>query len=148
MGVHGGSFTAAHSITVGQHGMGVLEIGPTGTLHAASLVLADNAYTASGEHAATLKFTFGSDGVGVATVTNLVVAEGSALVVDMRGYDFAGAGPGTVTLLRAANVEGAFERSNMQLLLPGGTAARNVEIVCSSGGIEVKISRGTVLLVR
>ena len=148
LGVLGGNFTAAHSITVGQDGTGVLEIGPTGTLHAASLVLTNNAYTAAGDHAATLKFTFGAEGVGTATVTNLVVASGAALTVDMRDFVYDKSKPARFPLLKAANVEGSFDDANVTLLLGEGLTATNTSVEFHRNGIEVIVKRGFAIMFR
>ncbi len=148
LGVLGGTFTAARSIFVGQDGTGVLEIGPTGTLSAAAIVLTNNEYVASGTAAATLKFTFGENGVGVATVTNLVVAEGSALIVDMRDYDFSAGGPSRIRLLKASSMEGDFADADVELLVDDEKKARNLHVVRSSGGIDVTMSRGTIISFR
>ena len=148
LGVLGGNFTAAHSITVGQDGTGVLEIGPTGTLHAASLVLTNNAYTAAGDHAATLKFTFGAEGVGTATVTNLAVASGAALTVDMRDFVYDKSKPARFPLLKAANVEGSFDDANVTLLLGEGLTATNTSVEFHRNGIEVIVKRGFAILFR
>ena len=148
LGVLGGDFTAAHSITVGQDGTGVVEIGPTGTLHAASLVLANNAYTASGDHAATLKFTFGAKGVGTATVTNLAVASGAALTVDMRDFVYDKSKPARFPLLKAANVEGSFDDANVTLLLGEGLTETNTSVQFNGNGIEVIVKRGFAILFR
>ena len=148
LGVMGGTFTANKSIMVGGDGTGVVEVGPTGTLSAVSLVLTNNAYTAEGVAAATLKFTFGADGVGMAAVTNLVVAEGSALVVDMRNYNFGDGGPSRIRLLKASGIEGDFAETDVELLVDDERKARNVRIVRGAGGIDVTMSRGTVMFVR
>ena len=147
LGVLGGTFTAAHSITVGQDGTGVLEIGPTGTLHAASLVLANNAYTAAGNPAATLKFTFGADGVGTATVTNLVIASGAALVLDMSGYA-SGGGRRRFRILNAANMEGTFAAEDISVIAGNPTLRANVRIEPHSDGIDVVVERGSTVFIR
>ena len=144
----GGNFTAAHSITVGQDGTGVLEVGPTGTLHAASIVLTNNAYTAAGDHAATLKFTFGEDGVGTATVTNLVIGAGAALTVDMTGYAYARTKPSRFPLLRAANVEGSFDEANVTLLIDDAKLATKAFLDRRADGIDVKIANGSAIIFR
>ena len=148
LGVLGGNFTAAHSITVGQDGTGVLEIGPTGTLQAASLILTNNAYTAAGDHAATLKFTFGEDGVGTATVTNLVIGAGAALTVDMTGYAYARGKPSRFPLVRAANVEGAFDEANVTLLVEDAKLAAKTFLERQADGIDIKIANGSAIIFR
>jgi len=148
LGVFGGTFSVLNGITVGKDGTGVLEIGPTGTLSAASIVLANNEYTAVGTSAATLKFTFDETGIGMAEVTNFVVASGSSLVVDMRDYDIANSARSRFRLLKAANVEGTFDKSNVTLLLPDENLASRVNLDCTAGGIEVKLLRGSVIMFR
>jgi len=148
LGILGGTFTADHAIYVGKDGTGVLEIGPTGSLSAASIVLANNEYTAVGTSAATLKFTFDETGIGTAEVTNFVVASGSSLVVDMRDYDIANSARSRFRLLKAANVEGTFDKSNVTLLLPDENLASRVNLDCTAGGIEVKLLRGSVIILR
>ena len=148
LGVLGGNFTAAHSITVGQDGTGVLEVGPTGTLQAASIILTNNAYTAAGDHAATLKFTFGEDGVGTATVTNLVIGAGAALTVDMTGYAYARTKPSRFPLLRAATVEGAFDEANVSLLIDDAKLATKTFLDRRADGIDVKIANGSAIIFR
>ena len=148
LGVLDGNFTAAHSITVGQDGTGVVEIGPTGTLHAASLILTNNAYTAAGDHAATLKFTFGEDGVGTATVTNLVIGAGAALTVDMTGYAYARTKPSRFPLVRAANVEGAFDEANVTLLIEDTKLAAKTFLERRADGIDIKIANGSAIIFR
>ena len=148
LGVLGGNFTATHSIMVGQDGTGVLEVGPTGTLHAASIVLTNNAYTAAGDHAATLKFTFGEDGVGTATVTNLVIGAGAALTVDMTGYEYAKSKPSRFPLLRAANVEGAFDEANVSLLIDDAKLATKAFLDRRPDGIDIKIANGSAIIFR
>ena len=146
LGVLGGNFTAAHAITVGQDGTGVLEIGPTGTLHAASLVLTNNAYTAAGDPAATLKFTFGEEGVGTATVTNLVLASGAALVLDMSGY--ASGGRRRFRILNAANMEGTFAAEDISVIADNPTRCANVRIERRSDGIDIVQERGSTVFIR
>ena len=148
LGVLGGNFTAAHSIMVGQDGTGVLEVGPTGTLHAASLVLTNNAYTAAGGHAAELKFTFGEDGVGTATVTNLVIGAGAALTVDMTGYVYAKTKPNRFVLVRAANVEGSFDDANVTLLVDDAKLASMAHIDQWAGGITINLNSGSAIIIR
>ena len=148
LGVLGGTFTAAHSIFVGQDGTGVLEIGPTGTLSAAAIVLTNNAYTASGSAAATLKFTFGEEGVGSATVTNLVVAPGSRLVVDMSAYPIATRKTSRFNLLKADGVEGVFADADVSLILPDSSHASQVQLDCSSNGITVFMQHGMSIIFR
>ena len=148
LGVLGGNFTATHSIMVGQDGTGVLEVGPTGTLQAASLILTNNAYTAAGDHAAELKFTFGADGVGTATVTNLVIGAGAALTVDMTGYEYAKSKPSRFPLLRAANVEGAFDEANVTLLVEDAKLAAKTFLERQADGIDIKIANGSAIIFR
>ena len=124
-----------------------MEIGPTGTLHAASLVLTNNAYTAAGEHAATLKFTFGVDGVGTASVTNLVVASGASLTVDLCGFDFTRP-LHRHPLLRATEIEGAFDAANVSVLADTASHRSWTRVERVADGFDVVFSRGTAVVIR
>ena len=84
----------------------------------------------------------------LAAVTNLVVAEGSALVVDMRDYDFSAGGPSRIRLLKASGMEGDFADADVELLVDDEKKARNLHVVRSSGGIDVTMSRGTIISFR
>ena len=148
LGVLGGTFTADHAIYVGKDGTGVLEIGPTGTLSAAAIVLANNEYVSPGTPAATLKFTFGVDGVGTATVTNLVIGAGAALTVDMTGYAYARSKPSRFPLVRAANVEGAFDEANVTLLIEDTKLASKTILERQPDGIDIKIMNGSAIIFR
>ena len=146
VGVMGGTFYSLFPITVGQDGVGVFEVGPTGTVEAAALVLTNNAYTAAGQSAATLKFTFGEEGVGKATVGSLVVGEDSKLVVDLGTYN--GAHP-KVKLVEAGAVEGAFAAENIELTYAEGysrLAAARIEQ--SASGLSVVVPCGTTIIIR
>ena len=147
LGVLGGTFAATRSLVVGQDGTGIVELGPTGTLHAATLVLANNAYTAAGVPAATLKFTFGADGVGTVTATNLAIAAGSRLTVDVRCFDFSSS-LRRHPILRAAEMEGAFDAANVSILADTPTHRAQTRVERVAGGLDVVFSKGNAILIR
>ena len=95
-----------------------------------------------------MKFTFGADGVGTATVTNLVIGAGAALTVDMTGYEYARSKPSRFPLFRAANVEGAFDDANVTLLIEDAKIANKTYLDYRADGIDVKIVNGSAIIFR
>lgn len=139
--VLGGSWSCAHECHIGMDGTGLLEIGPTGSFSAKTLCLDAND---ANDHAANLKFTFGADGVGSINVTNLVIAAGSRVTVDMANVDPSRNG---YTLIRAANVEGAFDDADLEVVnkAPGLSSAK---VVQTATDLRLVIPRGSVLIFR
>ena len=144
LGVLGGSFTASHAITVGLDGTGVLEIGPTGTVTAAAVVLTNNEYTAEGTAAATLKFSTGEDTAGTLNTTKLVISEGSVMEIDATAFAFNPA-VRRLPLIRASNIEGDFSKITVATAL-GKHNGMKIERVAD--GWDMSFDRGTLIFLR
>ena len=84
--------------------------------------------------------------MGTATVTNLVVASGAALVLDMSGY--ASGGRRRFRILNAANVEGSFAAEDISVIADNPTLRANVRIEPRSDGIDIVVERGSTVFIR
>ena len=131
--VTGGLFTCTKRVVVGSDGSGLLEIGPSGTFTAPTLVLSNQtASVLSFKADATRGFT------GGLAVTNLVIASGATLNVDLGGY----AGH-SVGLIRAASVEGDFAAVNVT-----GQGDVDALVRKTPTGYRLSMLRGALLIVR
>ena len=131
--VTGGSFTCTKRVVVGSDGSGLLEIGPSGTFTAPTLVLSNQTASVLNFKAdATLGFT------GGLAVTNLVIASGATLNVDLGGYT-----GHSVSLISAGTVEGDFATVNVT-----GKGDVDALVRKTPTGYRLSMLRGALLLVR
>ena len=132
--VVGGRFTCEKTIYVGMDGVGTVGVGPTGELRAETLCLTNVADAAAGTtRPSTLEYVFGPDGVGTVTVTNLTVAEGSKLRIDVGRYVGA---EGIFRLLTAKRLRGGFRAEDVTFV---GAGAEGACLLTDAEGFSVRI---------
>ena len=135
--ISNGTFAATKEVYVGTDGAGTIQVGPTGTFTAKTLVL-------SNQTSSVLRFVFGANGFsGGVTATNLVIASGAKLAVDARGY--AGR-KSTFKLLTASSVTGAFADSDVTIATDGDSAGAHIE--WRNGSLMYVNPRGMTVILR
>ena len=135
--ISNGTFAATKEVYVGTDGAGTIQVGPTGTFTAKTLVL-------SNQTSSVLKFVFGADGFsGGVTATNLVIASGAKLEVDARGYTGTKA---RFKLLTAASVTGAF--ADQDITITTDSAFREARLEWKNGSLVFVKPRGTIMILR
>ena len=135
--ISNGTFAATKEVYVGSDGAGTIQVGPTGTFTAKTLVL-------SNQTSSVLRFVFGANGFsGGVTATNLVIASGAKLEVDARGY--AGR-KSTFKLLTAPSVTGAFADSDVTIATDGDSAGAHIE--WRNGSLMYVNPRGMTMILR
>lgn len=129
--VTGGSFSTTGSLILGADGDGVLDLGPTGTVTAANVVL-------SNATSSVVKFVFDEKGTGFLKATGVLkIAEGAKLEIDARAYT--GENP-LVPLISFASQEGTFDATNVTIL---GSAT----LKQSPTGLNLHFNHGTLIMV-
>ena len=136
--VAGGKVECVKPVFVGSDGSGTIEIGRSGTFVADTVVL-------SNQTASTLKFKFGPDGVGTASVKKLVIAPGAKLEIDASAYEGLRS---HFSILAADDIEGAFGGQDIEVC--GDMAGRPVTVVTlpDGKGFKVVLVRGTRIMLR
>ena len=137
--IAGGRFECTRSMYVGSDGEGTVEIGPSGLMSVAHTLVLSN------QTASTLKFKFGPDGVGSASVGKLVITPGARLEVDASAYEGLRS---HFSILDAGSVEGAFGEQDIDVC--GDVAGRPAMLVTlpEGKGYRVVIARGTRIMLR
>ena len=136
--ISNGTFAATKEVYVGTDGAGTIQVGPTGTFTAKTLVL-------SNQTSSVMRFVFDENGFsGGVTVTNLVIASGAKLEVDARGYT----GMKTnFNLLKASSVTGDF--ADQDITITTDSAYGNGSLEWRNGSLVFSMpSRGMILILR
>ena len=135
--ISNGTFAATKEVYVGTDGAGTIQVGPTGTFTAKTLVL-------SNQTSSVMRFVFDENGFsGGVTVTNLVIASGAKLEVDARGYTGTKA---RFKLLTAASVTGAF--ADQDITVTTDSAFREAHLEWKDGSLMFVKPRGAILILR
>jgi len=130
--VAGGTLSTTGSLIVGADGDGVLELGPTGTVTAANVVL-------SNATSSVVRFVFDEKGTGQLKATGaLKIAEGAKIEIDARAYK--GQNP-IVPLVSCASREGSFAAANVSLL---GSATLEQD----ASGVSLRFNHGTLISIQ
>ena len=135
--ISNGTFAATKDVYVGTDGSGTIQVGPTGTFTAKTLVL-------SNQTSSVLRFVFGADGFsGGVTVTNLVIASGAKLEVDARGYT---GDTSSFKLLTAASVTGEF--ADQDITITADRPFREARLEWRNGSLMFVKPRGMFIIFR
>ena len=135
--VAGGVFECDKTVFVGTDGTGLLEIGPSGSFTADSLVLSNSTASA-------IKFTFGEAGtVGTAEVGKLVVSPGAKFEVDLSAAAGANMEKLVYALLLFEESEGMFSESDMSIAVddPSDYRLNRASIVHRADGIYLVVPK-------
>ena len=144
LNVIGGRFVSEKEIIVGIDGHGTLAIGPTGFVSAKTLTFTNTFNETTGEtYPSRFACTFDANGVGSVSATNLTIAAGSKLLVDLSAYAGKKA---SFPLISAASVNGAFADGDIELVRNEQT--RDAVVLQDEKGVSIRIPRGALLLVR